>query len=160
LKTVTAILILLMFSSVASAQNPDPSKWMCRNLADSGGFLYQGESLFGSQACRPIPQTAPAASAAPVAPATPKQDSETTTPVSSTPSPATTATQTTSAPAQVRAPAPAVPAASSSTPQQSTSSCVVLKRMGPADEVTSHPYSFGIFHPLRFLDPKETIPIC
>ncbi|MGA8220782.1 MAG: DUF2846 domain-containing protein [Candidatus Acidiferrales bacterium] len=29
---------------------------MCRNLADSGGFVYQGETIFGSQACRPIPQ--------------------------------------------------------------------------------------------------------
>lgn len=68
MKTVTAILFLLMFSGVSSAQSPDPSKWMCRNLADSGNFLYQGETMFGSQACRPIPQTAPAASAVPVAP--------------------------------------------------------------------------------------------
>jgi hypothetical protein len=63
MKTVTAILFLLVFSGVASAQSADPSKWMCRNLADSGGFLYQGETIFGSQACRPIPQAA-----APVAP--------------------------------------------------------------------------------------------
>ena len=60
MKTVTAILSLLIFSSVASAQSPDPSKWMCRNLSDSGGFTYQGESIFGTQACRPIPQAAPA----------------------------------------------------------------------------------------------------
>jgi hypothetical protein len=39
MKTVTAILSLLMLSSVAAAQSPDPSKWMCRNLADSGGFV-------------------------------------------------------------------------------------------------------------------------
>lgn len=70
MKTVAAVLTLLIFSGVASAQNPDPSKWMCRNLSESGGFLYQGETIFGSQACRPIPQTAPAASA----PAAPKQD--------------------------------------------------------------------------------------
>jgi hypothetical protein len=71
MKTVTMVLSLLIFSSVASAQNPDPSKWMCRNLADSGNFMYQGETMFGSQACRPIPQTAPVA---PVAAAIPKQD--------------------------------------------------------------------------------------
>jgi hypothetical protein len=63
MRTTTAILSLFVFSGVASAQSPDPSKWMCRNLADSGNFLYQGEKLFGSQeACRPIPQTAPGTS--------------------------------------------------------------------------------------------------
>ena len=76
MKSITAILCLLAFSSMASAQNPDPSKWMCRNVADSGGFVYQGESVFGTQACRPIPQAA----AAPITPvaatvvATAKQD--------------------------------------------------------------------------------------
>jgi hypothetical protein len=63
MKTVPAILSLLVLSSVASAQSPDPSKWMCRNLADSGGFVYQGESVFGTQACRPISQAAVAPSA-------------------------------------------------------------------------------------------------
>jgi hypothetical protein len=70
MKLATAILLLLMLSTAASAQSPDPSKWMCRNLADSGGFVYQGETIFGSQACRAIPQVAvqapPAASPAPV----------------------------------------------------------------------------------------------
>ena len=76
MKTVTAVLALLIFSNVASAQSPDPSKWMCRNLADSGNFVYQGETIFGTQACRPIPQAAPATptvATAPVAPAAPKQ---------------------------------------------------------------------------------------
>ena len=63
MKTLTVILTLFMFSGVASAQNPDPSKWMCRNLSESGGFLYQGETVFGSQACRPIQQATPAANA-------------------------------------------------------------------------------------------------
>jgi hypothetical protein len=76
MKTVAAILSLLVLSSIASAQSPDPSKWMCRNLADSGGFVYQGESVFGTQACRPIPQAAvaPSAPAAPSNAAAPKQD--------------------------------------------------------------------------------------
>ena len=74
MKTAIAILSLAMFSSVASAQNPDSAKWMCRNLADSGGFAYQGESIFGTRACRPVPQAAPAASAAPGAAAAPKQE--------------------------------------------------------------------------------------
>jgi hypothetical protein len=71
MKTVTLTLFVLMLSNVAKAQNPDPSKWMCRDLADSGGLTYKGESVFGSQACRPIPQTPAqqAASSPPVAPA-------------------------------------------------------------------------------------------
>lgn len=59
MKIIIAILSLALVPSVASAQSPDPSKWMCRNLADSGGFTYQGETLFGNQACRPIAQAAP-----------------------------------------------------------------------------------------------------
>jgi hypothetical protein len=74
MKTTIAILCMMVFSNVASAQSPDPSKWMCRNLADSGGFTYQGETIFGTQACRPIPQATPAASAVPVAAAAPKQE--------------------------------------------------------------------------------------
>ncbi len=70
MKTLTVICTLFMFSGVASAQNPDPSKWMCRNLSDSGGFTYQGESIFGTQACRPIPQDAPQAPPAAASPAT------------------------------------------------------------------------------------------
>ena len=92
MKTLTVTLTLFMFSGVASAQNPDPSKWMCRNLSESGGFLYQGEAVFGSQACRPIQQTTPAANApssSPVASTTetPKPDA----PMAATP-PATAAT--------------------------------------------------------------------
>lgn len=59
MKAATAILSLLLLSTVASAQNPDPNKWMCRNLSDSGGFTYQGETIFGNLACRPIPQATP-----------------------------------------------------------------------------------------------------
>ncbi len=63
MKTVAVLLFLLMTASRALAQSVDPSQWMCRSLSDSGGFLYQGESVFGTQACRPIPQ-APAQPAA------------------------------------------------------------------------------------------------
>jgi hypothetical protein len=60
MKTAIAILAVSLSSGAAfaQAQSPDPSKWMCRNLADSGGFIYQGETAFGPQACRPIPQAA------------------------------------------------------------------------------------------------------
>src|SRR5271156_5443960 len=73
MKTVTAVVSLLILSGVASAQSPDPSKWMCRNLSDSGNFAYQGETIFGAQACRPVPQAQPvAAPPATVAPAQPQ----------------------------------------------------------------------------------------
>jgi hypothetical protein len=71
MKTFTAILSLLMFSSVAAAQNPDPSKWKCRNLSDSGGYLEQGEQIFGTLACRPIQQASPNPAEPPAAPAQP-----------------------------------------------------------------------------------------
>jgi hypothetical protein len=62
---VTAVYLVLASGTFAqTAQNPDPSKWMCRNLADSGGYVYQGETIFGSQACRPIPQASTQAQAA------------------------------------------------------------------------------------------------
>jgi hypothetical protein len=82
MRTAIAILALLAASSVASAQNPDPSKWMCRNLADSGGFTYQGETIFGTEACRPIRQAAPEQTVTPPAPAAlpaPTQDAAVTT---------------------------------------------------------------------------------
>lgn len=60
MKLVMAVLSVLAYATVACAQNPDPSKWMCRNVSESGGFVYQGETVFGTQACRPIQQTAAA----------------------------------------------------------------------------------------------------
>ena len=71
MKSITAILCLLVFSGATGAQSPDPSKWMCRNLADSGNFAYQGETVFGTQACRPISQAAAPAPA-------PRQDAAST----------------------------------------------------------------------------------
>jgi hypothetical protein len=112
MKTTTVILSLFMFSGVVSAQSADTSKWVCRNLADPGYFLYQGETIFGSQACRPIQQTAPAVSTATVPSAettaeTPKQD----TPIANSvaaPAPsaaqATTTAPTREAPASIEAP--------------------------------------------------------
>lgn len=72
MKLYTAVLSLLVFSGSAAAQNPDPSKWTCRNLSDSGGYANPDETIFGTLACRPISQ-APAASAQPPAPSKPAQ---------------------------------------------------------------------------------------
>src|ERR1700722_1616619 len=67
MKIYTAVLSLLLFSTAAAAQNPDPSKWPCRNLSDSGGFVNPDETIFGTLACRPVSQTPPA----PAQPSTP-----------------------------------------------------------------------------------------
>ncbi|HEY4949490.1 MAG TPA: hypothetical protein VIH88_04065 [Candidatus Acidoferrales bacterium] len=70
MKTIIAMLCLLALSGAVSAQSPDPSKWMCRNLADSGGFTYQGETIFGTQACRPISQAVAQAQSVTTSPTT------------------------------------------------------------------------------------------
>jgi hypothetical protein len=95
------VVSLFIFSGVASAQSPDPAKWMCRNLSDSGNFAYQGETIFGTQACRPIPQ---AASVQVAASTEPRPDAAMTTPVGSAPN--STTTGATSAP--LPAPTPRV----------------------------------------------------
>jgi hypothetical protein len=49
-------------------QSPDPSKWKCRNLADTEGRTFQDETVFGAQACRPITQAVQQAPPATVPP--------------------------------------------------------------------------------------------
>ena len=137
MKTITAIFCLLVFSSVASAQSADPSKWMCRNLADSGGFTYQGETIFGTQACRPIPQAAPmqvTTTAAPAATPVPRQDAGTTTLVASGSSPAATSEPAPAPTATASGPAPAVPVSSSASSGQIPSGgMIAIAPMGGFD---------------------------
>lgn len=59
MKAILSALAFAVLATALHAQNPDSSKWMCRNTAESGGFVYQGETIFGTQACRPIQQSAP-----------------------------------------------------------------------------------------------------
>jgi hypothetical protein len=72
--TLTTGLWLALASSgfAQGSQSPDPSKWTCRNLSDSGGFVNQGETIFGSQVCTPKPQASlqasPTTTSAPAAP--------------------------------------------------------------------------------------------
>jgi hypothetical protein len=73
MKIYTAILSLLLFSTAAAAQNPDPSKWACRSLSDSGGFVNPDETIFGTLVCRPVSQTPPA----PTQPPTPSSQPST-----------------------------------------------------------------------------------
>jgi hypothetical protein len=132
MKTLTVTLTLFMFSGVAAAQNPDPSKWMCRNLSESGGFLYQGETVFGSQACRAIQQAAPAANTPTV-------------------SPSTTATETPKPDTPAAAPAVVAPPASASTApkgfvlEDGTPVHLVLsENLSSADAVTGQTVQFEV----------------
>jgi hypothetical protein len=81
MKTILSVLTLSALATATYGQNPDPSKWMCRNTSESGGFVYQGETVFGNQACRPIQQSAPIGSPqnteTPAAPATTVSDAST-----------------------------------------------------------------------------------
>jgi hypothetical protein len=132
MKTVTATLTLLMFSSVAAAQNPDPSKWMCRNLSESGGFLYQGETVFDSQACRAIQQAAPAANTPTVTPSATATE---------TPKPDTPAT----APAAVAPPASAPTAPKGFVLEDGTPVHLVLsENLSSADAVTGQTVQFEV----------------
>ncbi len=133
MKTVTAILSLFMLSSTASAQSPDPSKWMCRNLVDSGGFLYQGEAVFGTQACRPIPQAAVAPSASPAVSnvVAPKQDA--------------TDTSTTATPTVAASPAVAATPAVGFLLEDGTPVHLVLsENLSSADAVTGQTVEFEV----------------
>ena len=87
--------LFALFATAAFAQtgqNPDPAKWMCRNIADSAGFVYDGETIFGSKACRPIPQTPTPSpqSQAQVAPAAVKDSAPAATPAPAQPAVAAT----------------------------------------------------------------------
>jgi hypothetical protein len=73
MKIHTAVLSLLLFATAAAAQNPDPSKWTCRNLSDSGGFVNAGETIFGTLACRPVSQIPPTPAQPSTSPTTPAQ---------------------------------------------------------------------------------------
>ena len=78
---------------------------VCRNLNDSGGFIYQGETVINGQACRQV-------SYAPVA--DPKPTPAVSAPVNSAPNPATT--ETLPAPAPVQPAAASAPAAAAFDP--------------------------------------------
>ena len=56
MKTVIAVLSALILSSVASAQSPIDRSGDVPESLRLQWFTYQGETIFGTQACRPIPQ--------------------------------------------------------------------------------------------------------
>lgn len=54
MKRILPIIVLgCALPAFGQTQTPQP-QMMCRDLKDSGGFLYQGETVINGQACRPV----------------------------------------------------------------------------------------------------------
>ncbi|HXA76628.1 MAG TPA: hypothetical protein VNV41_05795 [Candidatus Acidoferrales bacterium] len=52
-KVLPFIVFVWTLPALGQAQAPQP-QMMCRDLKESGGFLYQGETVINGQACRPV----------------------------------------------------------------------------------------------------------
>jgi hypothetical protein len=119
------VFALLFSSSVASAQQNTTIQMQCRDLATTGNVLAPDETLVNGMACRAVKQDAP------------KQAAQAVTPASA------------NSPSTPSAPAQPVVAAAGEAKKESVQpavhrQCLILKRMGPADQITSHMYSFGV----------------
>lgn len=130
---ISSLFFALCFIAVsAQAQQADQNNTQkvqmeCRELSSTEPVVRPDESLVNGMACRVVKSNPPVAQAAVTNP------------------PAVPAAAPAIAdPAQPGIPAKSVPAVTQSSSQQPARDCVILKRMGPADEITSHMYSFGI----------------
>jgi hypothetical protein len=103
-----------LFALPLAAQQQTTIQMQCHDLASTGNYVAPGETIIGTQACHPV----------------------------QVPGSSQFVAQPTANTAPTAAPAPA-PAPAAMQPKP-VIHCVVLKRMGPADEVTSHMYSFGL----------------
>ncbi|SRR5258708_36916861 len=125
MKCCVLFLAALFSGAAASAQQETTIQMQCRDVA-AGETLKPDEMLIGGKACKPVKQaTVPKETAAPAATPVPAQPA--------TPQPANPPT---TAAAEAKNDVPAQPMV--------IRQCLVLKRMGPADQVTSRMYSFGI----------------
>jgi hypothetical protein len=52
-KILPFIVLAFAIPALGQTQTPQP-QMMCRDLKDSGGFIYQGETVINGQACRPV----------------------------------------------------------------------------------------------------------
>ncbi|MGB9433950.1 MAG: hypothetical protein WBQ89_17030 [Candidatus Acidiferrum sp.] len=120
---------VLFFGGIASAQQNTTVQLQCHDLASSNNFVGPDETIINGMVCKEVKQVA-----------TPKQVAP----------PATAVASAQSANSGLNAtPAAPPPAATSETKKDVVQpsvhrQCLILKRMGPADEITSHMYSFGI----------------
>lgn len=123
-------LSVLFLAGIASAQQSTSVQMQCHDLASSGNVLAADETLVNGMACREMKQVGAV--------------KQTVTPATVGASAPVANSGLTAAPA-----GPAPTAATSDTKKDAVQpavhrSCLILKRMGPADEITSHMYSFGI----------------
>ena len=115
------LLAILFCGSLTQAQD-NTIQMQCRDLASTGNVLNNDETLLNGMACHQVKQAAAKQTA-----------------VSSTPA----------APAPGPAPQPGLAARPEANPPVNTRpmdnrQCLILKRMEPGDQITSHMYSFGI----------------
>jgi hypothetical protein len=121
---------VLFFGGIASAQQDTTIQMQCRDLASTGNVVGPDETFINGMACRAVKQAA-----------APKQIAP---PVTVAASGQSANSGSTAAPA-----APLAIAATSDTKKDVVQpsvnrQCLILKRMGPADQITSHMYSFGL----------------
>jgi hypothetical protein len=127
MKIALLSLIILFTVTTVSAQQGTTIQMQCRKVSSSGDALNSDETLVNGMACRQVKQSVapnPIAHSAAVAPWFPP-NAETVPPGKTVAAPETNQE---------------VVAARSAMNRQ----CLILKRMGPADQITSHMYSFGI----------------
>jgi hypothetical protein len=128
LKISVAVIVFVCSANAAFAQQQGATVQMqCRDLASNGNFLGPDEVLINGMACHPLKQAAVSKQIAAAA----------TSPVSG-PSANTASTAT---PQAVVATGEAKKEVVQPTVNRQ---CLILKRMGPADQITSHMYSFGV----------------
>jgi hypothetical protein len=117
-------------SQETKAQQPVQIQMECRELGTDKSIATD-ETLIGGMACRPAKAKQPSASAV-------VSDSK--------PVPASVVSSNASVPVKTESSSALASEAKKdiAAPLTGIRPCVVLKRMGPADEITSHLYSFGI----------------
>jgi len=120
----------LFFGEMASAQQGTTFQMQCHDLASTGNVVAPDETLVNGMACRAVKQAA-----------VPNQVA---------PPPTVVASGQSGNSGSNAVPAPPLATAATSNAMKDVvqpsvhRQCLILKRMGPADEITSHMYSFGI----------------
>jgi hypothetical protein len=120
------LISLILLFSVAAASAQDTIQLQCRKFSSGNDVLNSDETLVNGMACRQVKQSA-----------TPTAPTNSTGPAAWFPAnkePVTSSVVVTAAESK-RSPAVEVIV---------NRQCLILKRMGPADQITSHMYSFGI----------------
>jgi hypothetical protein len=127
MKCCILVFAALFSGAAASAQQNTTIQMQCRDLASTGNVVGSDETLVNGMACRTVKQAA-----------APKQIAT----QANSPAPGPSANSSSMAAPQTVA---ATSDARKEMVQPTTNrQCLILKRMGPADQITSHMYSFGV----------------